>query len=43
VKYGIHHIFVRGGRPDEIVGIVSSFDVLRAVGLEAAMPMSAPL
>lgn len=32
VKYGVHHIFVRGGANDDLVGIVSSFDILRQVG-----------
>jgi CBS domain-containing protein len=31
VKYGIHHIFVRGVSADQILGIVSSFDILRMV------------
>ena len=31
VRYGIHHIFVRGKKGEPIVGIVSSFDVLRQV------------
>jgi CBS domain-containing protein len=29
-RYHIHHMFVRGKRPDEIIGIVSSLDLLRA-------------
>lgn len=34
VRYGIHHIFVRGKNGEPIVGIVSSFDVLRRVAEE---------
>jgi len=31
VRYGIHHIFVRDKNEDPIMGIVSSFDVLKFV------------
>ena len=31
VKYGLHHIFVKGNKNQPIIGIVSSFDVLRQV------------
>lgn len=29
VKYGTHHIFVKGTNGDPVVGVVSSFDILR--------------
>jgi CBS domain-containing protein len=31
VRYGVHHIFVKGVDEESIVGIVSSFDVLKQV------------
>lgn len=31
VRYGIHHIFVQGKKGKPIIGIVSSFDILRKV------------
>ena len=31
VKYGVHHIFVRGSDGEPIVGVVSSFDILKHV------------
>jgi|GEM_PF-802054 len=34
VKYGIHHIFVQSKNGNPIVGIVSSFDVLRLVATQ---------
>ena len=36
VKYGVHHIFVRGKNGDPIVGVVSSFDILRKVAMPVA-------
>ncbi len=30
VRYHMHHMFVKGPGPDEVVGIVSSLDLLRA-------------
>lgn len=34
VKYGTHHIFVRGRDQDDVQGIVSSFDLLRVLADE---------
>ncbi len=36
VRYGIHHIFVRGRNGERLMGIVSSFDVLRHIALPGA-------
>ncbi len=33
VKYGIHHIFVRGKNGESLAGIVSSFDILKQVAM----------
>jgi len=38
VKYGTHHILVHGTRKDDIVGIVSSFDLLRVIAGDADAP-----
>jgi CBS-domain-containing membrane protein len=34
VRYGTHHMFVKGEKSDDIVGIVSSFDLLRVYAAE---------
>jgi CBS domain-containing protein len=34
VRYGIHHIFVREKDHGNIIGVVSSFDILRYVAFQ---------
>lgn len=36
VRYGVHHLFVRGGSGEPIIGIVSSFDILRQFAAQDA-------
>ena len=43
VKYGIHHIFVRGYRGEPAVGIVSSFDILKQIAKPLDGPDEVPL